>query len=40
MPQVVKVEVGHSGQLTGPVKGVPDIVVAASLSIVKLEWCR
>ncbi|OAI47551.1 hypothetical protein AYO43_04235 [Nitrospira sp. SCGC AG-212-E16] len=35
MAQVVKVEVGQRGQFAGPIKGVPDIVVASSLRIVK-----
>ena len=35
MPEVMEVEVGQAGQLTGPVKGMPDIVVAASMGIVE-----
>jgi hypothetical protein len=35
MPEVVKVEIFHSCDLTGSIKGMSNIVVAASVSIVE-----
>jgi hypothetical protein len=35
MPEIVEVEVGQARALAGPVKGVPNIVVASSCWIVK-----
>ncbi len=35
MPEVVKVEVGQAAAFAGPLKGMPDIIVASSLRIVK-----
>jgi hypothetical protein len=35
MPEVVEVEIGQASALTGPVKGVPDVIVSSPVSIVK-----
>ena len=38
MAEVVEVKVGQPGQLTGSLKGVPNIVVTASQGVVEHQW--